>query len=147
MSILIHVSTIITDAKHRILFVREAKPIHHGLWNLSGGHVEIGEHPTNAAVREVFEETSLEVVLESLVGIYSGISPRIQSIRFVFKAASYAGLPSAGDEILEVKWMSAEEVLQKSDSELVGSGILRAVIRDWQAGLSYPLEVLSNSEE
>ena len=143
MPILIHVSTIIADAERRILFVREAKPVHCGLWNLPGGHVEIGEHPTGAAVREVLEETLLEVSLGSLVGVYSGISPSIQSIRFVFEAASYVGLPRAGDEILEVKWMSSEEVLEMSDSELVGSKILRVILSDWQAGLSYPLAALS----
>ena len=144
MSILIHVSTIIADSERRILFVREAKAVHRGLWNFPGGHVEMGEHPVQAAIREVMEETSLDVSIARVIGIYSGISPNIQTIRFVFEAASYNGVATPGDEILEVRWMSSEEILQKEDRELVGARFLRAIVQDWQAGRSYPLEVITN---
>ena len=40
------------------------------VWVLPGGRVEAGESVAQAAVREVFEETGIEVVLRSLVGIY-----------------------------------------------------------------------------
>lgn len=40
------------------------------MWNLPGGGVESGEIPTEAVVREVKEETGLEVVIEKLTGIY-----------------------------------------------------------------------------
>ncbi len=34
----------------------------HGFWELPGGGVQVGESPTEAVIREVFEETGLEVV-------------------------------------------------------------------------------------
>ena len=39
-------------------------------WNLPGGGLEIGELPTECVIREVREETGLEVVTERLVGVY-----------------------------------------------------------------------------
>jgi 8-oxo-dGTP diphosphatase len=39
-------------------------------WNLPGGRVETRELPNEAVVREVKEETGLEVVIERLVGVY-----------------------------------------------------------------------------
>ncbi len=143
MAILIHVSTIIADEQGRVLFVREAKQVNRGKWNFPGGHVEIGEHLTAAAIREVLEETTLEVTLARIVGINSGVDPAIHSIRFTFAAASYQGTASAGDDILEVQWVAPEEMVAKPDSELVGPVFLRAILRDWMAGKGYPLETIS----
>ena len=143
MPILLHVSTIIADSEDKILFVREEKAIHRGLWNLPGGHVEFGEHPSAAAVREVREETQLSVTLKALTGIYSGIDPGLQSVRFVFEALSIEGIPKAGDEIMQIAWMTAEEILLKSEAELVGPRFLRRIIRDWRSGQLYPLAVLN----
>ena len=42
-----------------------------GLWSFFGGYVDRGEKVEEAAVREVKEETNLDVQLEGLVGIYS----------------------------------------------------------------------------
>lgn len=40
-------------------------------WSTPGGAIEIGESAQEAVVREVREETSLEVVVESFVGAYT----------------------------------------------------------------------------
>lgn len=143
MPILIHVSTIIVNSQKKILFVQEAKAIHRGMWNFPGGHVEFGEHPTKAAIREVREETGLDVSLKSIVGIYSGISPNLQSLRFVFEAASYGGTPEAGDEILTLSWMTPGEILGKSDSELVGARFLRQIVQDWESGCSNSIDIIT----
>ena len=142
MSIFIHVSTIVTDDAKRILFVREAKAASRDRWNLPGGHLEVGEHPKAAAVREVLEETLLDVTLGSLVGVYNGVSRTMHSVRFVFEASSFMGSPGAGDEILEVQWMFPEEILAMRDDELVGPKFLREILSDWQEGKGYSLDVV-----
>jgi 8-oxo-dGTP diphosphatase len=125
---LVHVSTIIRNSENKILFVREAKEIHRGKWNLPGGRLEENEHVRSAAIREVKEETILDVVLTDSVLVIDGISPKIHSLRFVFFAESYSGTAEAGDEILELRWMSHEELLALPDDELVGAPFLRAII-------------------
>jgi 8-oxo-dGTP diphosphatase len=131
---LVHVSTIIRNSKDEILFVREAKEIHHGLWNLPGGHIEEGEHLREAAVREVKEESTLDVTLTDRVLVIDGISPKLQSLRFNFFAKTYKGTEAAGDEILELRWMSPEALLALRDHELVGAPFLRAIIRELDSG-------------
>jgi len=42
-----------------------------GMWSFFGGYVDRGEKVEEAAVREVKEETNLDVQLEGLIGLYS----------------------------------------------------------------------------
>lgn len=58
---------VILDGQNRLL-LSHRRDI--DLWNLPGGGVESGELPTEAAVREVREETGLEVKIERLTGVY-----------------------------------------------------------------------------
>ncbi len=52
------------------------------LWNLPGGGMESGELPTEAVIREVKEETGLDVDIERLVGVYG--KPDKDDIVFAF---------------------------------------------------------------
>lgn len=108
MTILIHVSVAI-KWENRVLFVQETKPVNYGCWNLPGGHVEFGETLHQAAVREVAEETGLEVTLSHLVRIYTGIrQPDSHAIRFVFTAKPQNNLAVAGADILAVRWFDLD---------------------------------------
>ena len=42
-----------------------------GHWGLVGGAIELGESAKDAAIRECFEETGLEVSLGELIGVYT----------------------------------------------------------------------------
>jgi 8-oxo-dGTP diphosphatase len=53
-----------------------------GWWNLPGGGLEIGETVEEAVVREVREETGLEVAVDRLIGVYS--KPQKQEIVLSF---------------------------------------------------------------
>ena len=45
-----------------VLLVKKTRGPHEGLWDLPGGKIEFGETPDTALVREVMEETGLEVL-------------------------------------------------------------------------------------
>jgi 8-oxo-dGTP diphosphatase len=66
------------------------------LWNLPGGGVESGELPTDAVLREVREETGLEVVIERLVGVYG--KPAKDDLVFAFSCRVVGGELSETDE-------------------------------------------------
>jgi len=61
---------IIFDPQGRVLLCHRRDM---DMWNLPGGGVESGELPDEAVVREVLEETGLEVVVDRLVDIYGKI--------------------------------------------------------------------------
>ena len=61
MQFIIHVSTLI-DNKGRIVQVREKKPESYCKWNLSGGHLEMGEELIAGAEREIREEPGMIIL-------------------------------------------------------------------------------------
>lgn len=61
-------SAIVTDEQGRILLVKRRD---NTLWALPGGGHDIGESIEQTAVREVKEETGLDVDIISLTGIYT----------------------------------------------------------------------------
>jgi len=68
------VGVIVEDAQGRILLEQRRDC---GLWGLCGGALDLGESFEAAAVREVKEETGLDVGIVRLQGVYSGPQYRI----------------------------------------------------------------------
>lgn len=88
------------DDKPIILIDRKYEP--YG-WAIPGGFVEVGETVATAARREALEETSLDVNLEILLGIYSDPKrdPRGHTACAVF-VGNAAGKPVAADDAKDI---------------------------------------------
>jgi len=78
---------------------------------LPGGFVEVGERVEEAAVREMREETGLEVKLAGLLGVYSDPDrdPRFHVVSVVW-VGDAEGEPKAGSDAKEVKVFPLEEI-------------------------------------
>lgn len=62
------VGAIVRDRAGRILLIERGQPPAEGMWSLPGGRVEPGEGAEEAIVREVLEETGLDVTVVREVG-------------------------------------------------------------------------------
>lgn len=86
---------VVTDDGGRVLLVRLSEDTSQpGWWTLPGGGIEHGEHPRDAMVREVFEETGLRATCGELLTVESVHLPPDQghlpddlhSIQVVYRA-------------------------------------------------------------
>lgn len=97
------------DIFQGIVFI-ERKNEPYGL-ALPGGFVDIGESVEDALKREMREEVSLEVTIESLLGVYSDPKrdPRFHTVSAVYVCKSY-GVPIAADDAKKVFIYKIEDI-------------------------------------
>ena len=78
---------------------------------LPGGFVDVGECVEDALVREMKEETNLDVKITKLLGVFSDPKrdPRFHTASAVFIAKA-EGQPKGGDDAKEAKLYALEEI-------------------------------------
>ena len=76
-----------------------------GYWVLPGGYVEDNETVEEAVVREVKEETGIDVKIVALVGVFSsaGRDPR-HNVSIAYLCTPITTTIKTSDETTEVKW-------------------------------------------
>ncbi len=108
-------SAVVTNNEGKILLQRRSD---NTLWALPGGTMEIGESIRETIVREVKEETGLNVVIENLVGIYSNPKHVIafsdgevrQEFSICFACKIVGGELCISEESSEVSFFTPEEI-------------------------------------
>lgn len=132
-------SKIIMNAAGAII-VRDGKILlqrrsDNGKWGLIGGIMEPGETYAECALREVSEETGLQVSLGHLVGIYHSPNHVFPSgdeahvICAIYTAEIVSGEPRIDEESLELSFFAPSEMPE------VASDDHRQALRDYFAGL------------
>jgi 8-oxo-dGTP diphosphatase len=79
-----------------------------GSWTFPGGYVDLGERVEDAAIREAYEETLLNVRLDDLLNVYSYANVGI--VLVVFRATVIGGVAGCTPESQEVKPFALEEI-------------------------------------
>ncbi|MGB6244491.1 MULTISPECIES: NUDIX hydrolase [Gordonia] len=102
---------VIVDDDGRVLMIKRGHAPEKGRWSVPGGHVEPGETIAEAAVREVFEETGLQVRVGAelwcvTVPYGDGETFEIHD----FAATVIGGELMPGDDADEARWMTASQL-------------------------------------
>jgi 8-oxo-dGTP diphosphatase len=102
------VDAVIADPERGVVLIRRGQEPFQGSWALPGGFVEVGETCEAACIREVREETGLEVVVSSLVGVFSDPArdPRGHTVSAVYLCRAVGGMLAGGDDAAEARFFT-----------------------------------------
>jgi 8-oxo-dGTP pyrophosphatase MutT (NUDIX family) len=109
-------SAIVTDEHGRILLIKRRD---NTLWALPGGGHEIGETIEQTAVREVKEETGLDVEVTGLSGIYTNPHHVVaftdgevrQQFSLCFTTAVRGGALAIDHESTDIAWTDPDKIV------------------------------------
>ncbi len=95
----------------RICLVKRKYPPRQGKWSLPAGFVEFDEDIEATAVREVKEETNLDVRLDGLFAVHTGIlPPNFPVLLVIYRAVEVGGEPRAGDDAAQVGFFPLDDL-------------------------------------
>jgi ADP-ribose pyrophosphatase YjhB (NUDIX family) len=120
---------IVLDLSGRLLVVERGREPSAGLWSIPGGRCLPGEQPEHACVREVREETGIDVVVLSFAGRVQRPAPG-GGIYVIddYVCAPVGGVLIAGDDARDARWVSLAEF----DALPLVPG-LRTALTQWHA--------------
>jgi ADP-ribose pyrophosphatase YjhB (NUDIX family) len=108
-------TAVVTDDQDRILLIKRRD---NDLWALPGGGMELGESIVDTAVREVKEETALDIEVTGLIGVYT--NPRHvmaytngevrQQFSLCFSTRLIGGDPRVDYESTDISWTQPQDI-------------------------------------
>lgn len=124
----------------KILLVKERED---GCWTLPGGWGDVGESPSEAIMREVYEESGYQTRVIKLLAVYDRNHPRHEHppmqhhvYKLFFQCEITGGAPTENFETTEVGFFAAQQIPELSLTRVVPSQITRLFQHyyhpDWQ---------------
>lgn len=95
----------------RVLLVQRKFEPRKGKWSIPAGFLEFDEDITECAIREMKEETNLDVELDRLFNVYSAFDdPRTSALLVLFLGRRVGGELRCGDDAADARYFSLEEL-------------------------------------
>ncbi len=113
----------------RVLLIRRGVDPERGRWALPAGYIDAWEDPREAAVREVAEETGLEVRITRLVDVLHSATRPGASIIIVYAAVMTGGALCPRDDAEAAAWFGPDEIPDLAFEST------RQMVDRWIAGL------------
>ena len=107
----------------KVLMVKRSNPPAKGMWAVPGGKINPGETMQQALIREIKEETGLDIEVREIVYVFDVIQYDDNdhiSFHYViidFSCELQGGKLKAGDDALEVRWVSKKDLNQMNINE------------------------------
>ena len=99
-------AAVIFDEDKNIFLVKSTYQRSHP-WGLPGGSLEYGEHPEEAVIREVWEETGLNICIERLLVVNSWLPDRVG---LYYLCSITGGTFAPSDEVSEFAYFSLDNL-------------------------------------
>ncbi len=114
-SVVPSVTAVVTDDSGRLLLIHKTD---NDLWALPGGGHDIGEFVAETVVREVREETGIEVEVVAVTGLYTDPGHVMayddgevrQQFSICFRARPVGGAVRTSEESKEVRWVDPADL-------------------------------------
>ena len=127
--------------------VQEGLDFCYGQWNFPAGHVNEFENVTDAAVREVKEETGLDVKLKGVLPICETELRNETHVIIRFVAEVIGGkIEFDSNEIVDVKWIDIKDIEKMTEEQLRNYLVGKNIIKDYIENRIYPLEIFSDKQ-
>ena len=112
-------------------------------WNFPAGHLDFNESLEQGAIREIKEETGCDVELNGVCYIANRILEDDLFVIIVFNAKLIKeNIEYDKEEILDVKWIDYDEIMNKMDNKLRGIYVKKAVYNQ-NNNLIAPIEIVN----
>jgi ADP-ribose pyrophosphatase YjhB (NUDIX family) len=102
---------VVLDERRRVLLIRRAIEPYKGQWALPAGYQEVDEEPAQTAVREIREESGIEVeVVELLDLLFIPEDQRKPANLAVFLCRSVGGSLAPGHDAFDAAWFDLDHL-------------------------------------
>jgi 8-oxo-dGTP diphosphatase len=99
-------AVVLIEKEGTVLLGKRGGGFGEGTWGLPQGYIEYDEDFLTAAIREVKEETGLDVEIRAIINVVSNLlAPTLHTLAIVLAAGVVGGELRAGDDLETLEWV------------------------------------------